>query len=239
MLDRPIQKLIPNADDLLAMNAQQLAPVLLHLGLQQYQQAGFIPDAVSETTVSEGYPGHKRDNVENHLNRAWNWIERQGFIEPAPGMNGRNGWRMLTDEGRAIAEGANLDAIRVRQEFPRGILHEAVLAKCEGQFMSGHYADAIERSFKVVRDRLRDLTGHEKGSDAFGKGKLFINGAIAPHVEEDFNKGVQFLTMAIDMFRNEKAHTSETGVNEPTKALQYLTLSSLAMRLLDGAEVRG
>jgi uncharacterized protein (TIGR02391 family) len=206
--------------------------------MQQEQPAGFIPDAVSETTVNENWPSHKRPQVEEHLNRVWNWIERRGFIESAPGVNGRNGWRMLTDEGRAIAEGANLDVVRIRQEFPRAILHAAILAKCEGQFMSGYYADAVERSFKVVRDRLRELTGQEKGADAFGKTKLFINGAIAPHVEGDFNKGVQFLTMAIDMFRNEKAHTSETGVNEPTKALQYLTLSSLAMRLLDGAEIR-
>jgi hypothetical protein len=59
--------------------------------------------------------------------------------------------------------------------------------------------------------------------------------SIAPHVDKDFNNGVKFLTMAIDMFRNEKTHTSETGVNDPTKAIQYLVLSSFAMRLLDGA----
>jgi hypothetical protein len=43
--------------------------------------------------------------------------------------------------------------------------------------------------------------------------------------------------MAIDMFRNEKSHTSESGVDEPTKALQYIIMSSLAIRLLDNAEV--
>ena len=44
--------------------------------------------------------------------------------------------------------------------------------------------------------------GHETGSEAFGKGKLRISGA-APHVADDFNEGVKFLTMAIDKFRNE------------------------------------
>jgi uncharacterized protein (TIGR02391 family) len=171
------------------------------------------------------------------VNKAWNWIDRQGFIEPAQGQNGKNGWRLLTDEGRAIAEGANLDEIKARLEFPRGLLHKAIIEKCEGRFMSGHYADAAEKSFAVVRDRLRELTSYEKGADAFGRGKLHIKGAIAPHVDEDFNQGVKFLTMAIDMFRNEKGHTSETGVNEPTKALQYLIMSSLAMRHLDNAEI--
>jgi hypothetical protein len=144
------------------------------LGLQHYQENGFIPDAVSDTSPSDGYPGHKRPQVAAHVNRAWNWIDRQGFIEPAPGMNGRNGWRSLTDEGRAIAEGANLDEITARQEFPRALLHKAIIEKCEGQFMSGHYADAVEKTSKVVCDRLCTLTTYEKGSEAFGKGKLHI-----------------------------------------------------------------
>lgn len=116
-------------------------------------------------------------------------------------------------------------------------LHPTVAHRCGALFESEHYAEAVEASFKVVRDRLRLLTGHERGSEAFGKGKLHIKGAIAAHVDKDFNDGVKFLTMAIDMFRNEKSHTSEIGIDEPTKALQYLILSSLAMRLLDSAEI--
>jgi hypothetical protein len=43
--------------------------------------------------------------------------------------------------------------------------------------------------------------------------------------------------MAIDMFWNEKSHTAEIGVDDPKKALQYLILNSLTMRLLDNAYV--
>lgn len=68
------------------------------------------------------------------------------------------------------------------------------------------------------------------------KGAKQLSGAVASHVDGDFNEGVKFLTMAIDMFRNEKSHTSERGINDPTKALQYLIPSSLAMRLLENAE---
>ena len=123
------------------------------------------------------------------------------------------------------------------KNFPGELLHTAIIAKCEKMFWSQHYAQAVEWSFKVVRDRLRELTGHETGSKAFGDGKLHVRGAAAPYVDADFNQGVKFLTMAIDMFRNEKAHTSEIGVDDPQKALQYLILSSLAMRLLEKAEV--
>lgn len=115
-------------------------------------------------------------------------------------------------------------------------LHPEVYSKCHTLYQKGAYAEAAEKGFKVVRDKLRNLTTYETGSEAFGKGKLHVKGATAPHVDRDFNEGVKFLTMAIDQFRNEKVHTSDAKIEDPIRALEYLRLSSLAMNLLDKAE---
>ncbi len=117
-------------------------------------------------------------------------------------------------------------------------LHPEIYEKCEELYAQEHFAEAVEKGFKVVRDRLRKLTGYETGSEAFGKGRLHIKGAAAPNVDKDFNEAVKFLTMAIDNFRNEKAHTSDAKIDNPTRAYEYLRLSSLAMNLLDNAEVK-
>lgn len=116
-------------------------------------------------------------------------------------------------------------------------LNADVYAKCHDLYEKGAYAEAVEKSFKVVRDRLRKLTGYETGSEAFGKGKLHIKGAAAPNVDQDFNNAVKFLTMAIDQFRNEKSHTSDAKIDDPIRAYEYLRLSSLAMNLLENAEI--
>lgn len=158
MLESPIQRLIPTAEELLRVPVEQLIPMLLRLAKDQCQQAGFVPEVVCQIAVNNGYPGHKKQEVENRLSRVWNQIERKGLIEPAPGMNGRNGWRMFTDDGDAIAKGADLDAIVAAQDFPRALLHQVVIEKCEGLFNSRHYPETVEISFKVVRDRLRVLT---------------------------------------------------------------------------------
>jgi uncharacterized protein (TIGR02391 family) len=118
------------------------------------------------------------------------------------------------------------------------LLHPEIVSKCIHLFNDTHYAESVEKSFKVVKDRLRVLTSYERGSDAFGSGKLHIKGAIAPNVDDDFNQAVKFLTMAIDMFRNEKSHTSDAKMDDPIRAKQYLVLSSLAMSLLDNAEIK-
>lgn len=114
-------------------------------------------------------------------------------------------------------------------------IHPQIITKCGALYETGAYAEAVEKSFKIVRDRLRELSGYETGSDAFGKGGLHIGGAAAPHVEEDFNQGVKFLTMAIDRFRNEKVHTADGNIADAVRAHQYLSLSSLALYFLENA----
>jgi uncharacterized protein (TIGR02391 family) len=116
-------------------------------------------------------------------------------------------------------------------------LHPAIRKACAQLYAAGHLAEAVEKGFRVVRERLRQLTGYETGSEAFGKGQLRLRGAIQPWVDDDFNEGAKFLTMAVDRFRNEKVHTSDAKINEPARAAEYLAMSSLAMRLLDGAYI--
>lgn len=127
-------------------------------------------------------------------------------------------------------------------EFPDAIaiesLHPEIYAKCRNLYEGCDYAEAVEKSFKLVRDKLRALTGYETGSEAFGKGHLYVDGAAAAHVDEDFQNGVKFLTMAIDRFRNEKSHTADGNITNPIRAYEYLRLSSLAMHLLEGARSR-
>ncbi len=110
--------------------------------------------------------------------------------------------------------------------------------RCLGLYSNGHYPEAVENSFKIVRDRLRELTGYERGSDAFGKGKLYVRGASASHIDEDFQNGVKFLTMALDNFRNEKAHFSDGSISDSNRAKAYIGLSNLLMNLFDEAEIK-
>ncbi len=128
------------------------------------------------------------------------------------------------------------DTKTIEKEFSH--IHPLIKEKCTSLYLSKEYAEAVEKSFKIVRDKLRELTGYETGSEAFGKGKLHIKGASASNVDGDFNQAVKFLTMAIDMFRNEKSHTSDSRINDPIRAYQYLAMSSLALSLLENSEIK-
>lgn len=119
-----------------------------------------------------------------------------------------------------------------------GLLHPIIKKECVGLVDAEYYGEAVEKSFKIVRDKLRTLTGYETTSEAFGKGHLFVKGAAASNVEADFQSAIKFLGMSIDYFRNEKAHTTTANITDRAKALQYLVLSSIALQHLENGEIR-
>ena len=168
-----------------------------------------------------------RDWIKGKVRRLEGVVERLQFMdeqlpELGPQPQGSHVERSERTAGDAIAFGS---------------LHPAIVEKCRNLYETGALAEAVEKSFKLVRDRLRTLTTYETGSDAFGKAHLYVNGSSAPHVDVDFQEGVKFLTMAIDRFRNEKSHTADGNITDPIRAYEYLRLSSLALHLLAGARV--
>ena len=166
------------------------------------------------------------------------WLYYEGVaVEGQESADTTNEFLDLTERLAGRLGQKDLPRTPVMNTFSLSGLHPEIFAKCHGLYEHNAFSEAVEKSFKVVRDKLRTLTGYETGSDAFGKGKLFINGAAATNVEEDFNRAVQFLTMAIDRFRNEKSHTSDAKIDDPARAFEYLCLSSLAMRFLDDAKI--
>jgi uncharacterized protein (TIGR02391 family) len=136
---------------------------------------------------------------------------------------------------KSLSDGLILAVEAARDATAIDSLHPAIYAGCRKLYESNDYGEAVEKGFKIVRDRLRSLTTYETGSEAFGKAKLYVDGAAAAHVDDDFQNGVKFLTMAIDRFRNEKSHTVVGNISDPIRAYEYLRLSSLAMHLLDSA----
>jgi hypothetical protein len=93
----------PDADELTDLPPHVVGPVLLKLALPRQQQAGVQIEAVLDTPILDvqqgrDWPFHKKQAALRAAHRAWNWLHNEGFIEPTPGMNGRNGWFEMTEK---------------------------------------------------------------------------------------------------------------------------------------------
>lgn len=112
-------------------------------------------------------------------------------------------------------------------------IHEDIYNHIDQYLVNGDYFHAIEESYKLVREKLREKTGSEKATDAFAasnQAKIFGHASSNP-AEKDFYDGVKYLNMSIQFLRNEKAHSPATPL-ESNLALHYISLASLAYDLI-------
>lgn len=114
------------------------------------------------------------------------------------------------------------------------VLNNTVFSHIKPLLEDEHYFNAVEEAFKIVRNKLKQITGEERATDAFREQnyiKLF--GKVPKNdSERDFFEGVKFLHMAIQFFRNEKAHTPSYHLDK-NRAIHYIVLTSLAYELID------
>jgi uncharacterized protein (TIGR02391 family) len=161
----------PNADDLIALGPEDLGPVLLRLAVPRVQSGGVLLEAVMETPIVDvhagrDWPFHKKQAVMQAATRAWLWLEREGFIEPTSGQNGRNGWRNITDKGRQVAGGRDIQRFLAARDFPKAFLHPLIRDSCVAAIMrsaNGGAADelraAVVSAFTTVEDAVRNAGG--------------------------------------------------------------------------------
>ena len=117
-------------------------------------------------------------------------------------------------------------------------LHPEIYNHIEEYLYNEDYFHAVEEGYKLVRQKLRELTGEEQATKAFAvtNYEVIFGHTAKNDIEKDFFEGVKFLNMAIQFFRNENAHS----VAKPLKrnmAIHYLVLTSLAYYLITNNEV--
>jgi uncharacterized protein (TIGR02391 family) len=113
------------------------------------------------------------------------------------------------------------------------ILQKEVFSHVKKLLNDEHYFNAVEESYKIVREKLKSITGKEKAHEAFNENNYttIFGHEAKDDVEKDFFEGVKFLHMAIQKLRNEKAHTSANELDK-NLAIHYIVLASLAYDLI-------
>jgi uncharacterized protein (TIGR02391 family) len=113
-------------------------------------------------------------------------------------------------------------------------LHKQVFDHVQKLLNDGHYFNAVEEAYKIVRSKLCNVSGSEKATNAFKEAnyeRIFGHKPVN-QTERDFYEGVKFLHMAIQFLRNEKAHTPAYNLDK-NLAIHYIALASLAYDLID------
>jgi uncharacterized protein (TIGR02391 family) len=237
-----IHELIPNAEDLLALEPEELAVVFL-------QAIGSSGDGMSPGRAIKrgnlflpghspvnGYPAQYRTRVYEALAAAWVWLEREGMLLPAPGQQDPD-WVFISERGRALTKKENFDAYRYSSIFPRKALHPAIASSTFALFIRGHYDTVVFEAFRAVEVAVRQATGLPQelvGSPLMRKAFDVHNGALTDTslVPSEKQAMSDLFAGAMGLFKNPPSHRS-AAISKPEDAVDLVMFANYLLRLVD------
>jgi uncharacterized protein (TIGR02391 family) len=243
--------LFPNADDLLALSPEALAPVLLRLAAAQQQGGMFHPQNLRLFTVGTGmaaerqhaYPAHKQREIDLLVSETFEWLRQERLILPAPGINGVHGFMVLSRDGEAALRAPDgFDRIRALRSFPKQLLHPSIAAEVSGALHRGDFSSAVRDAFTMVEISVREAGGFthdDLGVDLMRKAFSANNGPLADmSLPENERKGFEHLFAgAIAAMKNPHSHRKVT-IEDMRVALDQVLLASHLLRIIDAAAKR-
>jgi uncharacterized protein (TIGR02391 family) len=237
-----IRELIPNPEDLLALDVSELAGVLLqhlnssdeHHDLHHYN---FFNDL-------RNYPpyGTRDDRINEALMEAWDWLLYEGFLAKR-GDDGSRAGTFVTRRGRRIKSSDDFEAYRKASLLPRGHLHPLIANEVYPAFLRGKYDTAIFEEFREVEVEVRAAgefqptdIGVDLMRNAFRPDKKPGTTTPGPLTDTSLPTAEQEAMMAlfagaIGMYKNPQSHRHVP--TEGQDAAEVIVFASQLLRIVD------
>ncbi len=237
-----IHELIPDAEELLALEPEEIAPVLL----QAISSSG---DAMSPSRAIKrgnfflpasspvnGYPPQYRNRIYEALAAAWVWLQREGMLLPVPGQQDPD-WVFVSQRGRAVTSKENFAAYRSSQLLPHKVLHPVIASSTFALFMRGHYDTVVFEAFRAVEVAVRNATGLPQtlvGTDLMRKAFSVQTGPLtdASLVASEQQAMSDLFAGAMGLFKNPTSHRL-AAIDKPQDAVDLVMFANYLLRLVD------
>src|SRR5215469_187581 len=249
-----LSSLVPNAADLLALEAEEVAGVLL-AHLNSYDATNTGGGAVQYGRINQynfflaldhnpEYPGRQAE-VNRVLLEGWSWLQAEEFLIRDANANVNSFF--LSRRAQQLKTRDDFAAYRKASLLPKGQLHPLIATKVYPAFLRGEYDTAVFKAFREVEVAVRSagkfpagLVGRNLMREAFRpadpNNPAVKSGPLTdtslPVAEQEGMSNL--FDGAISLYKNPQSHR-----NVPTQAVDAAEIIVFASHLLRMVEKLG
>ena len=239
-----LSRAIPDADVVLDLEPEELGAKLLFLLRGRHDREHFhLGNMQLEIQNAPQSPGHppiypnRRQEIGLALAEAWAWLEAQGLIVPAEGMNGSNGWRRMSRRARSFESEVDFTRHAAARLLPKKELHPRISGTVWMAFMRGEFDVAVLHAMKAVEVAVREAAGLPARDIGTNLMRVAFDPQTGPLTDMEAERAERearsaLFAGAIGSYKNPHSHR-DVPLDNPIEAMEVILLANHLLRIVD------
>lgn len=239
---RELLKAVPDCAVLLELEPEELGAKMLFL-MRQRRDAPFHSSAFEGEVANPGYgqetyPQHKHREVYLAISEAMAWLVAQGLLVPEPGINGTNGFYVLSRRAKRFENENQFADYATARLLQRDMLHHSIASAAWQSFMRGEYATAVFQAMRQVEIAVREAAGFAPGEHGVSMIRRAF-GKTGPLTDPDAEIAEQealcaLFAGAVGTYKNPHSHR-HVLMESAREAAEIVMMGSHLLRVVDQA----